>query len=411
MRSILDRLADLGPDKWAVHFRARELMRQGVPVIELTIGEPDVPPPPELIDVAVASMRAGRTHYSNGRGEANVLAAIARKYSERTGRVIGADQALYFPGTQSALIAVMLGLAEGGEEVLVGDPLYASYAPVVASCGATLVHVPLSPERGFHMSAEDLERRVTPRSRVVLLNSPHNPTGAVLTAPEIAAIGEVCKRHDLWIVSDEVYEAHVFSGGFASPFDNAALADRTVVVSSLSKSHAFHGFRAGWCVGPAAFTRRLLPLSEAMLFGGQQFIADAAAEALSHDFDTTRMMRESYLRRATLVSDALARVPGLACPMPEGGMFVMLNLRALGMSGEDFAERLLDEERVAALPGEAFGPEGAGLLRISLTSPDENLAEGCVRIAKLAGRIVGERTRKDEAVTIAAARDAQLHGP
>lgn len=385
--AITDRLAGLGSDKWAVHWRAKSLCADGVPVIMLTIGEPDVPTPAELIEAATRAMLAGRTGYSSGRGEEPVLAALAAKYSARTGRTVGVDQLMYFPGTQTALYAVMQGLAETGTEVLVGDPLYATYDGVIRASGARRVSVPLRREHGFHMLADDVEAMVSERSRVILINTPHNPTGAVLTRDEIGAIGEVAEAHDLWIVSDEVYESIIFDGEFASPFDDARLAQRTVVVSSLSKSHAVTGFRAGWCVGPAEFTHKLLPLSEAMLFGAQPFIADMAAIALSRTFPVTGQMREAYRRRAETLVRRLGNTTGLKVMMPQGGMFAMLDITRLGIGGEAFAAGLLEQEQVAVMPGEAFGTEGAGLVRVSLTVPDDDIEIACDRIIAFVERL------------------------
>lgn len=237
------------------------------------------------------------------------------------------------------------------------------------------------------MLADDVEAMVSERSRVILINTPHNPTGAVLTRDEIGAIGEVAEAHDLWIVSDEVYESIIFDGEFASPFDDARLAQRTVVVSSLSKSHAVTGFRAGWCVGPAEFTHKLLPLSEAMLFGAQPFIADMAAIALSRTFPVTGQMREAYRRRAETLVRRLGNTTGLKVMMPQGGMFAMLDITRLGIGGEAFAAGLLEQEQVAVMPGEAFGTEGAGLVRVSLTVPDDDIEIACDRIIAFVERL------------------------
>lgn len=389
--SILDRVAGLGSDKWRVHIRARQLMARGEAVILLTIGEPDQPTPTELIEAAERALRAGRTGYSNGRGEAAVLQALAAKYSARTGRTVGPDQFIWVPGTQSALFLLLMGLVESGDEVLLADPCYATYHGLVRATGAVTVPVALRETRGFRLDAADLARAVTPRTRAIFLNSPHNPTGAVLTRADVRAIGELARAHDLWIVSDEVYESLVFDGpsapAFASPFDEADLAERTVVASSLSKSHAAPGFRAGWCAGSPAFINRLLPLAETMLFGAQPFIADMAAEALSHDYAITAQMRNSYAGRARHVAESLAGVPGLRVHPPQAGMFVMLSVHGLGLGGEAFALRLLDEERVAVMPGAAFGAAAAGMVRLSLTVPDAALAAGCERIAALARRL------------------------
>jgi len=385
--SVTDRLAGLGSDKWAVHFRAREMKRAGLEIIELTIGEPDIPTPTDMIDVAERAMRAGRTGYSSGRGEPALLAALSAKYTARTGREIGPENIMCFSGTQTALSMVMMGLAEQGDEIITGDPLYATYDGVVRATGATRVSVPLRPEKGFRMQAADLEKVITPRSRVLLLNSPHNPTGAVLSAEEIAEIGEVCVRHNLWIVSDEVYELMIFDGKFASPLDRAELADRTIAVASISKSHAAPGFRSGWCIAPKEFTERLLPLSESMLFGGQPFIADMTAYALSRPSTAAATMRESFLRRANRISERLDGKAGIISRIPQAGMFILADIRATGLSGQDFAMRLLEEEFVAVMPGESFGENLAGYLRLSLSVADDKIDAACAGIVRLASRL------------------------
>ena len=386
--SITDRLAHLGSGRWAVHLAARRMKAAGEDIIELTIGEPDVAPDKALLDEAARAMYAGRTRYSNGRGEPSVLDALVEKYSKRR-KGVTENNFLCFPGTQTSLYSVMAGLVEAGDCVVVGDPLYATYEGVIASTGAHMIPVPLRPEHRFHMKAEDLERAITPEARVLLLNTPHNPTGAVLTTAEIAAIGEVCRKHDLWIVCDEVYEQLIFEGTpFASPFDIPELAERTIVVSSISKSHAAPGFRSGWAAGPEEFCEKLLPVSETMLFGVQPFIADMTAMALSQHFETADVMRENYRRRAAIVEKAFAG-NNLVTPMPpEGGMFILLDVAATGLGGEEFAWELLQEEKVAVMPGSSFGDQAAGFLRISLTVPDDVLAIAMERIGDLASRLV-----------------------
>ncbi|MGH6860573.1 MAG: pyridoxal phosphate-dependent aminotransferase [Phyllobacterium sp.] len=385
--SVTDRLAGLGSDKWTVHIRAREMKRAGADIIELTIGEPDIPTPTDMMDIAERAMRSGRTGYSNGRGEPALLAELAKKYTARTGRQIDPEHIMCFPGTQTALSLVMLGLAEEGDEIVTGDPLYATYDGVIRATGATRIAVPLRPEKGFRLQAADLEKVITPKTRVLLLNTPHNPTGAVLSAQEIAKIGEVCRKHDLWIVSDEVYELLIFDGRFASPLDRPELADRTIAVASISKSHAAPGFRSGWCVGPREFTQRLLPLSESMLFGGQPFIADMTAYALGQPSAAAATMRENYLRRAKLISARLDGVAGIVSKVPQAGMFILADIRATGLGGQDFAMRLLEEERVAVMPGESFGANLSGYLRLSLSVADDKIDAACAGIVRLASRL------------------------
>lgn len=344
---ITERLSSEGSHKWAVHIRARQMKAAGENIIELTIGEPDIPTPADMIDVAERAMRAGRTRYTSGRGEPSILTALSEKYSKRTGRPISPQQILCFPGTQSALAIAMLGLAEEGDEVITTNPCYATYEAVIKSTGATPVYVPVSETNGFRLQAADLEKAITPHSRVLLLNSPHNPTGAMLSKQEIAAIGEVCIKHNLWIISDEVYELLIFDGEFASPLDLSDLAERTVVVASISKSHAAPGFRSGWCVGPEEFTSRLLPLSESLLFGVQPFIADMTAYALNHPATAAKQMLENFYRRAQMISERLDGQAGISCKIPQAGMFILADIRSTGMTGAEFAMRLLEEEKVA----------------------------------------------------------------
>ena len=379
--AITDRLNGLGGAKWAVHALARAMAAGGQDIIELTIGEPDVPTPTALIEVAATAMAAGRTGYSNGRGEPALTQALAARYSARRGRVISADQVMCLPGTQTTLFAVLTALSGLGDEVLVGDPMYATYAGLIAATGAKMVPVPLRAEQGFRMQAADVAARVTPRSRVLFLNSPHNPTGAVLAQSDITALAQIAVAHDLWILCDEVYEEMVFEGTrFASPLDDPALADRVIVASSISKSHAAPGFRSGWCVGPAEFCDRLLSLSETMLFGSQPFIADMTAAAVSAPSPVAKGMAQRFKRRAGLIRDLLDGRAGLRVNAPEAGMFALVDISATGLSGEAFAFALLKDKLVAVMPGESFGTALAGWVRLSLTQDDDRIAEACGRI-------------------------------
>jgi arginine:pyruvate transaminase len=384
--AITERLQGLGGDKWHVHLKAKEMRRAGEDIIFLSIGEPDIATSSELMDTLEASMRSGRTAYSSGRGEHSLLDALSRKYSARTGRTVARENFVCLPGTQTALYAVMTALANPGDVVLTGDPLYATYDSVIRSTGAHRISVPLDPANGFRMRATDLEKAITPDCRVLLLNTPHNPTGAVLSRDDISAIGAVCERHDLWIIADEVYEELIFDGGFASPFDDAKLAERTVVVSSISKSHAAPGFRSGWCAGPVEFCEKLLPLAEAMLFGSQPFIADMTADALLRPSGAAAIMRSSFKRRADLIRMEIGNSDTIQCHTPASGMFLLADIRKTGMSGEAFALGLLEQEKVAVMPGESFGEQINGFIRLSLTVSDDVIVEACKRIKRFAER-------------------------
>ena len=281
----------------------------------------------------------------------------------------------------------MMTLVQAGDDVLVPDPYYATYEGVVASTGARFVPVPMNADNGFHLTADQLETAITPHSKVLLLNSPHNPTGAVLKTEELAAIGEVCAKHNLWVICDEVYEQLIYEGEFASLFDAPQFADRTIAVSSISKSHAAPGFRSGWCVGPAWFTDKMQGVSEAILFGGQPFIADMTAYALTHEDDTAQRMAEAYIRRIEVIETTLAPCELLSGMKPASGMFMLVDVSATGLNGNQFATRLLDEANVAVMPGEAFGAQAKDFIRLSLTVDDSLLAEAASRLVRLAETI------------------------
>lgn len=385
---VTERLNGLGSEKWAVHIEGKRRAAIGEDMIFLSIGEPDAPPPVAILDEANRQMRAGRLRYADGRGEANTRRALARLYTRQTGRTITEDQFIFLPGTQTALYAAMMAVVDEGDEVLMADPYYATYEGVIAAAGGIPVQIKVDPDHGFHLKAADVEKAVTPRTRALLMNTPSNPTGAVFTRSEIEKIGKVAEKHGLWIISDEVYATMTYGNTvFSSPFDIPELEKRTIVVSSISKSHALPGFRCGWIAASKEFCDRCAPVTETMLFGSQQFLEDALAFALDNHFPEVDAMKRNYEARARALVKALEGSKKVSARMPEGGMFVMVDVRKTGLSGEDFAWRLLKEENVVTMPGESFGAGGAGHLRVALTVGVDEITEACRRIARLAERI------------------------
>lgn len=384
------RLAAIEDDSWLVHRLARERAAAGHDVIVLSLGEPDFPPPEAAVEAAVAALRGGRSRYTPARGERATLEAIAAQASRQAGREVEPERVVFFPGSQAALFATILCLAGEGDEVIVGEPAYSTYPGVLAAAGATRVDVPLRPENGFHVRAGDVARAMSSRTRVVLVNSPHNPTGAVLSRAELEEVAAVCREAGAWLVADEVYASLTWARPHASVLALPGAEDFAVSLGSLSKSHAMTGFRHGWAIAPVELAARLELLLESMLFGCPPFVQDAGVAALAGEA-ATRAMRDAYERRAALVCGLLEGVPGLAVHPPEGGMFVTVGVRATGLSGEAFALRLLEEEDVAVTPLDGFGPSGAGHVRIGLGADDELLAEAARRIARLAARVMTSR--------------------
>ena len=387
---ISDRLSGLGAAKWAVHAEGLHRASLGEKIIMLSIGEPDLPPPASVLDAAASSMRAGRTRYAHGQGEPETLAAIANHLTRRSGVPVTPEQVLFTAGTQNGLCTALLTLVQIGDEVLVPDPYYATYEGLVAASGATFVPVATLPENNFHVTAQAIENAITSRTKVLLVNTPSNPTGAVLSISEIDAIGEVCERHDLWIICDEVYADMTYDAPFCSPFDRPHLRDRTLAVSSISKSHALPGFRAGWIASHLDVTPRLVLVAEAMLFGSQPFIEDALAIALNEKHPEVERLRLAFRERAKTVIDSFKSSTSITARMPEGGMFIMLDVRKTKLTGEEFAWQLLNEQNVSVMPGESFGKGGAGHIRVALTVEAEVLRIACDRIRKLADQLCTE---------------------
>lgn len=379
--AAIQRLSQLGGDKWAIYNQAQALASEGADVIELAIGEPDIPTPGYLIEATIASLRNGRTDYSPAPGETSLREALAKKYSLQAGRNISTEQILCFPGTQTALYAAVRAVAGDGDEILIGDPMYATYEGVVASSGAKIAAVALHPENGFRIKATDIEQQITPNTSAILINTPHNPTGAVLSSEDIADIGALARQHDLWLIVDEVYEELIFDDvSFATPLSHPDLAERTVVVCSISKSHAAPGFRSGWCVASEEFCERLQRLSEAMLFGSQPFLADATALAIASPSPVAAGMRVRFAARADRLAAALHSQTQLKVHKPEAGMFAMIDVSASGMNGEEYAWDLLNCVGVGVMPGASFGQSLDNWIRIALTESDEKFDEGCRRI-------------------------------
>lgn len=381
-------LSSLGGAKWDMHVRARALAAAGHPIIELTIGEPDEPMAPALVPAMAQALQAGRVGYSNGRGEAALLDALAARYTARRGRVFSPDNFLAFPGTQTALYALMRGLVNPGDEVVVFDPCYATYEGVVAGAGATMVSAPLNPDAGFSIDFAALEAVLTPRTRAILLNNPHNPAGSLLNEDTCERLGGLAVQRGLWLICDEVYEDLIYDNRpLVSPLNHAAFDGHALGCASISKSHAAPGLRSGWVVGAEEVVGQLVPLAETMLFGNQPFIADATAAALGDTGETAARMRESLRRRAQLVTAALDGVAGLRVAEPQAGMFALVGVGDTGvrLDGHAFASRLLEQAGVAVMPGTSFGAVTRDWIRLSLTVPDEMLQRACDRIAAFCG--------------------------
>jgi arginine:pyruvate transaminase len=376
------RIGGPGAEAWAVHSQAAKRQAAGEDVIALTIGDPDFDTPSAIVEATVDELRAGNTHYTGVAGIMPLREAIARYQSGLSGRDISPAQVAVLLGAQNALFSAALCLFGEGDEVIVPEPAYVTYEGVMGACGARIVYVPLSAERDFHIDPADVEAAITERTRGILLNFPHNPTGALLSDAAAEEIAELCRAHDLWLISDEVYSTLIFEGRHSNPGALPGMAERSVIVNSVSKSHAMTGWRLGWAVAPEPVIEAICKLALCMLFGAPSFTQSALAAWLEQDLPELAEMKAAYRRRRDLVFQRLSGVPGLRPHNPEAGMFMMVDVRGTGMGAADFAWALLEAKGVSVLPTDPFGPSAEGHVRLSFGIEEAKLAEACGRIAE-----------------------------
>jgi len=386
--ALTQRIAGEGAAAWQIHDRALQLREQGVDVLLLSIGDPDFDTPQPIVQAAIDSLLAGDTHYPQVRGSRGLRDSIARRHRQHSGQAVEADHVIVFPGAQCAVYSVVQCLLDPGDEVLIAEPMYVTYEGVIGACAARVVPVPVSPQNGFRVDPADVAARITPRTRAILINSPNNPSGASLSLEIWQEMAALCIRHDLWLISDEVYSELLYEGRHISPASLPGMAERTATINSLSKSHAMSGWRVGWVIGPKPLAEHLVNLSLSMLFGIPDFVQNAAQLALDKDLPQVASMREEYRQRRDLVCGILGQCPGLRPVLPDGGMFVMVDVRQTGLCAQRFAERLLEGYGVSVLAGEAFGPSAAGHIRIGLVVDQLQLLDACRRIALCASDLL-----------------------
>ena len=384
---VTERIGGEGAQAWAVHFEAMRRRRKGEENIILSVGEPSFDTPPAIVAAAKDALDRGRTHYTDVVGDPPLRAAIARYHSKRSGQPVGPENVVVVAGAQCALFSAALCILDPGDEIIVPSPMYVTYEAAIGVTGATMSRVPLRAENRFRLKAEDVASAVNPRTRAVMVNSPHNPTGAVIQRAEWEALAEICRRHDLWLISDEVYGSLTFDSPHLSPASLPGMAERTVTVDSLSKSHAMTGWRLGWAIGPQELMGHMGHLALCMLYGSPGFVQDAGIVALERDHAEVPAMVRALKKRRDDLHRALAQVPKLSVELPEAGMFLMVDVSRTGLSASDFAFGLLDAEKVSVLPGAAFGPQVANYVRINLGAPDHELEEAGRRIAAFAQRL------------------------
>ncbi|MFQ1700899.1 pyridoxal phosphate-dependent aminotransferase [Loktanella agnita] len=358
-----------GSDGWDVFYKARRMIAAGTPVTELTIGEHDIRTSLDILGAMYNSALAGNTGYAAIPGSDTLRNAVAERIAARTGVPTSKDNILITPGGQAALFAAHMGVCNQGDKALYVDPYYATYPGTIRGVGAIAQSIVTTPDTNFEPTHAAIAAEAA-GAVSLLINTPNNPTGVVYSAETMNGIARACQDHDLWLISDEVYDTQVWQGQHISPCMLPGMAERTLVVGSMSKSHAMTGSRVGWICGPTDAIAHLANLATHTTYGVPGYIQDAAEFALSQGCVTEEAIAAPFRRRRALSMQALAGQNVIRAVPAQGAMYVMLDIRATGLSGDGFANALLDAEHIAVMPGESFGQAAAGHIRVAMTIDD-----------------------------------------
>lgn len=350
-------------------------------VISLGVGEPDFDTPWHVREEGIYSLEKGRTFYTGNSGLLELREEIGRYLDRRFGLSYGADEILVTVGGSEAIDIGFRTMLDPGDEVIIPEPCYVSYLPCVKLAGGVPVRLPLEEKDQFKLTKEKLLSAITDKTKVLVLPFPNNPTGAILNREELQIIADIVKEHDLFVMSDEIYSELNYEGGHVSIASIPGMRERTIVINGFSKSYAMTGWRLGYAAGPKEIVKQMLKIHQFVIMCAPTTSQYAAIEALRNGDEDVRRMRESYDERRRFLVNALNEM-GLPCFEPKGAFYVFPNISAYGMTSEEFARRLLEQERVAVVPGTAFGECGEGFLRISYAYSIDNLKKALDKIEK-----------------------------
>lgn len=371
----------------AVSDRVRTLRQQGHDVLDLGGGDPDFHTPEHIRQAAVEAMTRGETHYVASPGILPLRQAIARKLQEDNGIEVDPAQIIVTPGGKSALFSIVLALAGPGDDVAMFDPGWVSYEPMATIAGAGIARIPLSADNNYLITREIIEEHLTPRVRVMIVNSPNNPSGRVLTRPELDAIASVAQERNIIVVSDEIYEKIVFDDHqHISIATLPGMAERTITVNGFSKAYAMTGWRLGYLAGPPEIVKQVAKVHSHSVTCATSFAQYGAVAALEGPQDFIDTMVEAWDRRRRLIAHGLSQIPGFNCPLPEGAFYAFADVSGTGMSGQEVATLLIDEALVGVTPGSAFGSSSENHIRLSFANSDDIIERSLERIERLFNR-------------------------
>ncbi|MEW6232181.1 MAG: pyridoxal phosphate-dependent aminotransferase [Chloroflexota bacterium] len=369
--------------------RATYLEKEGVPVIHMELGRPDFDTPPHVKIAAERALEQGLVHYTSNYGLLELRQAVARKLQRDNGLDYDPDGEIAVTvGVSEAIFSIMSAFLDQGDEVIVPGPSWLNYLRIPAMMGAQVVPLPLPAENGFQLEPEMLEKAITPLTKMLVLISPHNPTGAVLQKKTLESVAALVQQHDILVVSDEIYEKIIYDGQeHVSIAALPGMKERTFLLNGFSKAYSMTGWRLGYVATDRELMGPLIRVHQYVTACATSFAQAGGVQALNGPQDCVAQMVAEFQRRRNLVVNALNRMPGLACHMPQGAFYAFADISAFGLSGPELALYLLEKGGVAVVPGEAFGDHGRGYLRISYANSYDQLSEGLERMGRALARL------------------------
>ncbi len=375
-----NRLSRLGTESaFEVLARARQLEAQGKSIVHLQIGEPDFPTPKNICDAAIKAIGEEKTHYCPSAGVPAAREVVAEYVSKTRKTKVAVENCVIMPGAKPLIFNGIFALVNPGDEVIVPNPGYPIYESVVSYAGATPVSMRLGEETGFRFDPKELRALITDKTSMIIVNSPQNPTGGVLTMEDLQAIYEMAEEHDLWIMTDEIYSRITYGAEFQSICTIPGALKRTIMIDGMSKTYSMTGWRLGYSVQPAKLTETLTKLAVNNFSCTTTFAQDALMEALTGPQKAVEDMVAEFQSRRDFIVEGLNKIDGVTCTMPQGAFYVFPNITGTGHKSKPLADGLLDDGGVAALSGTAFGSYGEGYLRFSYVNSIDNIKEALTR--------------------------------
>ncbi len=360
--------------------RIKQLERQGRDIVHFEIGDPNFPTPAKVVSACMESLQKGNTHYTSSFGLENLRSAIADYTHKTLGFKPALNQVLISPGSNALIYFVIQCLVKPDEEVIVPDPAFPTYYSVLKFLNLKAVPIPLREENFFRMNPEDIRRAITPKTKLIIINSPQNPTGSVMTQKEIEKIVDIAQQHDLFILSDEIYRLMAYETIPCSPSIRDHCEKRTIIMTGFSKSFAMTGWRLGYMIAPEILVEKIALLVQTIVSCVSPFIQEAGITVLEEDLPELADMMSKLKVRRDLMVNGLNQLPGVSCLKPEGAFYVFPNVKNTGMTSEEFANVMLEEAGVALLPGTDFGESCEGYVRLCFANPVDRIQEGLLRM-------------------------------